>query len=44
MKEASFFTLDGEEKHVERMNIQLTMPYAEFRSMNARAIRLPFEQ
>ncbi len=44
MKEASFYTLTGEEVKVERMNTLATMKYAEFNDMNARAVRLPFEQ
>ncbi len=44
VKEAPFFTLDGEEKHCERMNTRANMQYAEFSSIQARAVRLPFEQ
>ncbi len=43
-KNAPFFTLNGEEKRVEQMNLQGDLQYAEFKSLQARAVRLAFEQ
>ncbi len=41
---APFYTLNGEEKRAEQMNLQGDLQYAEFKSLQARAIRLAFEQ
>ncbi len=43
-KDAPFYTLNGEEKKVELMHQQDDIQYAEFKSLEAKAIRLPFEQ
>ncbi len=43
-KNAPFFTLNGEEKGVEQMNLQGDLQYAEFKTLQARAVRLAFEQ
>ncbi len=43
-KNAPFYTLNGEEKRVEEMNLQGDLQYAEFKTLQARAVRLAFEQ
>ncbi len=43
-KNAPFFTLNGKEKTMEQMNLQGDLQYAEFKTLQARAVRLEFEQ
>ncbi len=43
-KNAPFFTLDGEEKKVQMMKLRANLQFADFESLQARAVRLAFEQ
>ncbi len=43
-KEAPFHKLDGKEIKVERMRMTTYFQYGVFSSLNARAVRIPFEQ
>ncbi len=43
-KDAPFFTLDGEEKRVRMMKLRANLQFADFESLQAKAVRLAFEQ
>ncbi len=43
-KDAPFFTLDGEEKKVQMMQLRAKLQFADFDSFQAKAVRLAFEQ
>ncbi len=43
-KDAPFFTLDGEEKRVQMMKLRAKLQFADFESLQARAVLLAFEQ
>ncbi len=43
-KDAPFFTLDGEEKKVQMMGLRADLQFAQFDDLQARAVRLAFEQ
>ncbi len=43
-KDAQVFTLDGEEKRVQMMKLRADLQFTDFESLQARAVRLAFEQ
>ncbi len=43
-KDVPFFTLDGEEKKVQMMGLRADLQFAQFEDLQARAVRLAFEQ
>ncbi len=43
-KDASFITLDGEEKRVQMMKLRANLQFANFHNLHAKAVRLAFEQ